>query len=101
MGDLACWPQSSPSRFRAGKTRDHPTVHAGVALQAVHRISQRLMIRRTGFLEGPQMTTHAFGRESLAIELPYRADPVTRITIHRGVRSDQRKTILMFIDGMD
>jgi hypothetical protein len=37
----------------------------------------------------------------LTVELPHGSDPVARITIHGGVRTDQWKAILMLIDGMN
>jgi hypothetical protein len=91
----------SPSHPLLSESCNHPTVHTGVALLTVRRISQGLMIRRCGFLERPQMATDAVGRKSLTIELSHCTGSVTRITVHCGVRSDQWKTILMFVDGMN
>jgi len=83
------------------KNRGHPAIHAGVALPAIGRISQRLVVRRGGPLKCPQMAAHAIGREPLTVELPHCSHPVARITVHRGVRADERKAVLMLIDGMD
>jgi hypothetical protein len=83
------------------KRSDHPAIHAGVALAAIGRITQRLMIRRSGPLKRPQVATHTVGRQPLTVELPHRSDPVTRIAVDRGVGADQRKAILMLIDGVD
>lgn len=59
------------------------------------------MVWRRGSLKRPQMATHAVGRESLTVKLANGPGPVARIAVHGGVRADQRKTILMLIDGMD
>jgi hypothetical protein len=47
------------------------------------------------------MTTHAFGRQSLTIELADGTRGVAGIAICHGVRSNQRETILMLIHRMD
>ncbi|MGA8310871.1 MAG: hypothetical protein WB755_12630 [Terriglobales bacterium] len=47
------------------------------------------------------MTTHTVGRQPLTVELPHCADPVARIAVDRGVRTDQRKAVLMLINRMD
>ena len=59
------------------------------------------MIRRSGSLKRPQMATHTVGREPLTVKLSHRPNPVARIAIHRGVRPDERKAVLMLIDGMN
>jgi len=83
------------------KNGNHPAIHAGVALAAIGRIPQRLMIRRHGPLKRPQVAAHTVGREPLTVELPHRADPVARIAVDRRMGADQRKAVLMLIDGMD
>ena len=65
---------------------------------AVSGKSQCLMIGIRGFSKCAQVATHAFGRESEAIELADRTNLVTGVAVHNSVRSDQGKSILMFID---
>lgn len=59
------------------------------------------MIGRGGFQKRFQVTAVAFGREALAVKLPYGSRLVTRIAVDCSVCTDQRKTILMLIDGLD
>ena len=59
------------------------------------------MIRRRSLLKRAQVATYAVGREPLPVELPHGSDSVARITVHGGVRADQWKAVLMFIDGMN
>ena len=75
-----------------------PTVHREMALLASGGKSLSLVIGICGFSECTQMTTHAFGRESEAIELSHRANLVTGIAVYGSVSADQRKPILMLID---
>lgn len=75
-----------------------PTVHREMALLASGGKSLSLVIGICGFSECTQMTTHAFGRESEAIELADGTNLVTGIAVHGCVSADQRKAILMFID---
>jgi hypothetical protein len=56
-----CYFASLPSRPRARLGSGHPAVHTHVALEAIRGISQRLMIRRLGFLKGLHVTAHALG----------------------------------------
>lgn len=56
------------------------------------------MVGIARFSERAHMATHALGRKSEAIELPYRANFMARITIHHGMRADQGKSILVLID---
>jgi hypothetical protein len=53
------------------------------------------------FAKRIQMATHALGGKTEAIELADGADFVARITIHDGVRTDQRKSILVLVDVVD
>ena len=59
------------------------------------------MIWSARFLEHVQVTTHALGRQSLAVELSDGASLVTGIAICHGMSSDKREAILMFIDVVD
>jgi hypothetical protein len=56
------------------------------------------MIWRGGFVKLGLMATDALSRKSEAIELSDGSDLVTRITVHRGVSTNQRKSILVRID---
>ncbi len=47
------------------------------------------------------MTTDALGGEPLAVKLPDGSSLVARIAIHRSMGADERKAILMLIDGLD
>ena len=69
-----------------------------MALLAVAGKSHRLVIWASGFAECAQVATHAFGRESEPVELTYRTHLVAGIAVHRRMRSDQGKTILMLVD---
>jgi hypothetical protein len=69
-----------------------------VALAAVSRESQGLMVRILSGLKRLQVTADTFCRESLAIELPDSTDFVAGVTIRDGVGSEQWKAILVLID---
>jgi len=69
-----------------------------VTLLAFQGKAQSLMIRRSRFLEGFEVATHALSGKTLPIELAYRSYSVTRIAIHHGVGTDQREPVLMFVD---
>ena len=60
--------------------------------------SHSRVIGISGFAKCAQMTAHAFGGESKTIELAYRAHLVAGIAVHRGVRTDQGKAILVLVD---
>lgn len=75
-----------------------PTVHRQVTLPAVRRKSICHMIRIARFAELIAMATYTIRGETEAVELPYRANLVARITIRDGVRPDERKPILVLID---
>ena len=83
-------------RERAG----HPTIHAVVTLLAVGRISQGHMVGRSRLLKRSHVATNTLGRQPLPVELPHGASFVARITVGHRVSANQRKTILMFVDGM-
>lgn len=57
------------------------------------------MIR--SFFEILGMAAVAFCRHSEAIELPHRSHLVAGIAVHHGMRSDQWKTVLVFVDVMN
>jgi len=69
-----------------------------VALLTVGGKAQSLVIGICGFAKCTQVAARAFGRESEAIELADRTNLVTGVAVHNSVRSDQGKSILMFID---
>ena len=69
-----------------------------MALLTVGREPHRLMIRIARLSERAQVTADALGGESETIELPDGAHLVAGIAIHRRMRSDQGKTILMLVD---
>jgi hypothetical protein len=71
-----------------------------VALLAVRGKPHGLMVRRSGFSKSSHVAAGAFRRQSEAIELTDRSDLMTRIAIHSSVRTDQRETVLVFIDVM-
>jgi hypothetical protein len=79
----------------------HPAVHAVVAFLALRRISQCYVVGRSRLLKCFQVATDALGGQALAIELAYSAGFVAGITIRHRVGANQRKTILMLVDGMD
>lgn len=83
-----------------GEGAGHPTVHAAVAFLALRRIAQRHMIGRSRLLKCFQVATDTLGREPLAIELAHGAGLVARITIRDGMSPDQRKTVLVLVDGV-
>src|SRR5579885_1965808 len=56
------------------------------------------MIWRPSLLKRFCMTTDALGRKPLAVELADGSGFVAGIAISYGMRSDQRETVLMFID---
>ena len=56
------------------------------------------MIGIRGFSKCAQVATHAFGRESEAIELAHGTNLVAGIAVHGSVSANQGKAILMFID---
>jgi hypothetical protein len=92
--------QPSLPKPHVRKQPSHPPVHV-VALEALRRISLRYMVWRRRFLVRGQMTTLTSRGQSLPIELPHRPGLVARIAVHSGVRANQWKAVLMFIDGMD
>jgi hypothetical protein len=59
------------------------------------------MVGRSRLLKCFQVATDTLGGQALAIELAYGAGFVARITIRHRVGADQRKTVLMLVDGMD
>ena len=58
----------------------------------------RLVIGRLGFAEVVEMTADAFRRQTLAVKRPHRAHLVAGIAIDRGMRADQRKSVLVLTD---
>ena len=56
------------------------------------------MIRIVRFAECVPMATHTLCRKPKTVELPNRANFMARITIHHGMRPDQRKSILVLVD---
>jgi len=59
------------------------------------------MVRCGGLLIRTQVTADAVGRKSLAVELPHGSNLVAGVTVHGRVSADQRKTVLVLVDGMD
>jgi hypothetical protein len=72
-----------------------------VAFLALGRKSHSLMVWRAGLQVGRPVAAHTFGGQTLTIELPHGADRVTGVTIRNRMRSDQRKTVLVFVDHVD
>jgi len=60
--------------------------------------AQSLVIGICGFAKCTQVAARAFGRESEAIELADRTNLVAGIAVDSSVRSNQGKSILMFIN---
>ncbi len=78
-----------------------PVVHDAVALQAIRGKTLCLVVGRFCLSKVVQMTTHALGRQALAIKGTDRTYLVTGITVDRRVRPDQREAVLMLIDVVD
>jgi hypothetical protein len=72
-----------------------------MALKALRRVSERQMVRRSCLLVRGQMATVTSRGQPLAIELPHGADLVARITVCNRVGADERKTVLVLVDGMN
>jgi len=60
-----------------------------------------LMIGRRRFLKCFLVAADALGGEPLTVKLAYGSSLVTRIAVHGSVCADQRKTILVLVDGLD
>jgi hypothetical protein len=56
------------------------------------------MIGGFGLSKIIEVTADALGRQSLTVERAYRSNLVTGITVHSGVRSDEREAVLVLID---
>jgi hypothetical protein len=69
-----------------------------MTLLTVGREPHRLMIRIVRFSKRTQVTANALSGESETIELPDGAHLVAGITVHRRMRADEGKTILMLVD---
>jgi len=78
-----------------------PVVHDAVALQAIRGKPLCLVVGRFCPSKVVQVTTHALGRQALAIKGTDRAYLVTGITVDRRMRPDQREAVLMLIDVVD
>jgi hypothetical protein len=78
-----------------------PVIHDAVALEAICRETLCLVIGRFCLSKVVQMATHALSRQALPIKWPHGANSVTGIAVDRGVRPDQRESVLMLIDVVD
>jgi hypothetical protein len=92
-----CADQSKSRELQVIETSAHPVVH-GMALFAGDRKIQRDVIdaRRSGVDKISLVAGVALRRKTL--ELTNRSALVTRVTIDRGMRPDQRETIQVLID---
>jgi hypothetical protein len=72
-----------------------------VALETLRRESLRDVIGIFRLLEIVHVTARAFGGEALTIGRPNGSDLVAGVAVHHGVRANQRKAILVFIDVVD
>jgi len=69
-----------------------------MAFTTIHRKALRPVIGAFCRVVRLQMAAHTFGGQSLPIKLPDGAGFMARVAIHNGVRADQRKAILVFVD---
>ena len=69
-----------------------------MAFTTIHRKALRPVIGAFCRVVCLQMAAHTFGGQSLPIKLPDGAGFMARVAIHNGVRADQRKAILVFVD---
>jgi hypothetical protein len=69
-----------------------------MAFTAIHGKALRPMIRTFRRVVCLEMAAHTFRGQGLPIELSDGARLVARITIHDGMRTDQRETILVLVD---
>jgi hypothetical protein len=59
------------------------------------------MIRGGGLIERFLMATDALRRQTEPVELAHGPHLVAGIAVHHGVRANQRKPVLVFIDVMN
>ena len=90
--------QGESAKLRMIETGALPGVHGGVALVAGGGETGRLVVGRLGAHVRPHVTTGAVRRQ--ALELPGRGALVARTALEQRVRAHQRKTILMFSNGL-
>src|SRR5215475_5475467 len=69
-----------------------------MTLSAICGESQGHMVRRGRLTKRRQVAAGAFRGKPETIELADGADLMAGIAVHRGVRTDERKSILMLVD---